>query len=89
MNETLNQDRMLSFLSGHGRNAHFREETVYVAKERAVVHTSTCTRLRWLRFLPPKVTESREVLELPPEITTREELENYVRKHRRHWMRHR
>lgn len=89
MKEILEQDRMLSFLSGHGKNAHFTECTEYVAEHREVVHTGTCTRLRWLRFLPPKITENREVLKIPQEITTREELEAYVRKHRRHWMRHR
>lgn len=87
MGGMLNEDILLSYLSGHGKNAHFMEETEYVAKDRAVVRTSTCTRLRWLRILPPKVTESRERLEIPPEITTREELEAYVRKHRRHWIR--
>lgn len=89
MKEMLDQDMMLSYLSGHGKNAHFMERTEYVAQERTVVHTSTCTRLRKLWFLPPKVTEHRDVLQIPPEVTTREELENYVRKHRRHWMRHR
>ena len=83
----LDRDILLNFRCTHGKKSHCSETTEYVANEHAVVRSLVNTRLRWLPTLPPKVVKTRDVLEIPEEITDPKELEMYVRKHRPHWMR--
>lgn len=83
----LDRDIQLNYFNVHGRNCRIHTETYYLAKKRVVVYHSTCTKLRFFKFLPPKETETKEYLKIPESITTEEELIRYVKKKESHWLR--
>lgn len=85
-NELL-QDIQLNYWNVHGKNCRIHNRTYYLAKKRVVVYHSTCTKLRFFKFLPPKEMETKAYLKIPESITTEEELIRYVKKKESHWLR--
>lgn len=87
MKADLSQDMMLNFKSIHGRNAHLGQSTEYLAQERIVVFKTWGSRKRLWGLLPNKrYPSTRDVLEIPDDITTEQELRRFVKKHRRSWI---
>jgi len=84
----LTRDILLSCHNVHGKNARIHESTEFLAKERVVVFRSNCIRLRFLKFLPPKVTEQEHRLEIPAYITTEDQLWDYVKETKPFWLHH-
>lgn len=83
----LSQDFLLESHNVHGKNCRIHTNTYYLAKKRMVVQKTTCTKLRFLKFLPPKVTVREETVKIPLSITTEEELYRYVDKQRGFYLR--
>ena len=85
----LAQDFLMEYHNVHGKNCRIHTNTYYRAKRRMVVQETTCTRLRFLKFLPPKVTVQEETLKIPLSVTTEEELYSYVEDKKPYWLRDR
>ena len=85
-----NLDIQLDFHSVSAKQGHFGSSTTYIAAEHRVERRTWGARKRFWGLLPPKqVPPTVEYLEIPENITTEEEIVDYVEKHRGHWIRHR
>lgn len=85
----LSRNFQLEYHNVHGKNCRIHSETCYLAKKRMVVRRTTCTKLRFLKFLPPKTNIQEETLRIPLSITTEAELYRYVEKQKPCWLRDR
>ena len=85
----LSRDFQLEYHNVHGKNCHIHSETCYLAEKRMVVQRTTCTKLRFLNFLPPKQTVREETLGIPMSIATESELYRYVERQKPCWLRDR
>ena len=81
-NITLEHDILLYQRNTHAKNARIHETVTYVADTRVIRHRTHLMRKRLWGLLPLKVTENiRESQPIPPEITTEQQLRDYIRKH--------
>ena len=69
-----------------GRQVRIHEKTTFLARKRVVVHRIQRTQQRFLRFLPLKNTETNEYLQIPDNITTEEQLWDYVMRKKPFWV---
>lgn len=76
----LMKDILLSYHNVHGKNMRIHEKVRYLAKEREVVVESNSIKLRFFKWLPPKVTEHERRIPVPGEITTETQLRQFLRK---------
>ena len=83
----LDRDIPMSYHNTHGKKSRIHEKTYFLARNRTAVNQCTVSRLRLLKFLPPRETSEEKVLQIPDSITTEAELFTYVKQHRRHWLR--
>ena len=81
----LEEDILLHFRSTQGKGVRIHERKEYLAGERRVVSQVEIARRRMWGLLPMKVTRSCRVMDIPEDITTREELERYIRNNRDQW----
>ena len=75
---------LLDWKTASGKGGHFREETVWSPSQRRVIRRTTGAVKRFWKVKPIKPRE--EVLELPREVVTEEQVLDYVRKNKRYWI---
>ena len=75
---------LLDWKTASGKRGHFREETLWSpCQHRVIRRTTGAVKRFWgVKTLKPQ----EEVLELPEEIVTEEQVVAYVRKYKRHWI---
>lgn len=76
----LTKDILLSYHNVHGKNTRIHETVKFYANERVVVKESNCIKLRFFKWLPPKVTEHERRIPVPGEITTETQLRQFLGK---------
>lgn len=82
-NIPLDHDILLNYRNTHAKNIRIHETVTYLADTRVIRHHTHIMRKRLWGLLPLKVTEnSRYSQPIPPEITTEQQLREYVEKHR-------
>ena len=69
-----------------GREVRIHERTTFLARKRVVVHSIQRTQKRLLRFLPLKDTKASEYLQIPDNITTEDQLWDYVVRKKPFWV---
>lgn len=86
--KTLEEDILLSFHSVSAKQGHFGSRTEYIAAEHRVLYKTWGVKRRLFGLLPPKeIPPTVDCLDIPEDITTEEDLLEYVRLHAPYWLR--
>jgi len=74
----LTKDLFLDYHNVHSKRARIHETLEYRAKDRTLVRTCRIARARFFGLLPMKQTQTVSVLEVPADITTQEQLSEFI-----------
>lgn len=84
----LHQDILLFQKNTHGKNVRIHEWAEFLADRRVVTYHSRYMRRRLWGLLPMEIRETQvEPLPIPVEITTEEQLRQFLKAHRGVWRR--
>lgn len=82
----LTENILLGTHNVHGKGVRIHEKLEYRAKDRTVVRTCHIARQRLWGLLPVKETVSSSVLQIPEDITTEDQLRDFICR-KRFWRR--